>query len=346
MAKIMYAGTTEGVYTLRDESGMWAVQAKGLSQWEVNDIAVVPGSPNKVLAGTRGDGVLVSEDYGEKWTKPNRGKPGPGKVKCITISPHDSSTWYAGTEPIAVWVTHDSGANWTSLDGVWDVPSVASVDYPVPAVEPHVRDIIIDPSDANIIYATLQVGYMIKTTDAGETWAMVNDDIDADIHVVVARPDDPKHVYVSTGGHSNRLGEAPGRALYESIDGGDSWKPMALEFEQEYSVPLAMHPRDPNVLYSAIAFDNPGAWRKREGGARGGLIRTNDGGATWALADTGFEEVTRDFVETITFDETIPDHVYLGTRKGNVFTSDDAGESWFNTGVHLPELTDIHVITL
>lgn len=346
MGKIMYAGTTEGVYTLKDDNGTWAVQSKGLSQWEINDIAVVPGSPNKVLAGTRGDGVIVSEDFGETWSKPNRGKPGPGKVKCVTISPHDSSVWYVGTEPIAVWVTRDSGANWESLEGIWDVPTMASVDYPVPAVEPHVRDIIVDPSDPNTLYATLQVGYMTKSTDGGKTWSMVNDNVDADIHVVVARPDDPKHIYVSTGGHSNRLGQSPGRALFESLDGGDSWKPMAMEFEQEYSVPLAMHPRNPNVLYSALAFGNPGAWRGKEGGANGGVIRTSDGGASWAFADTGFEEVGRDFVETITFDETTPDHIYLGTRKGTVFSSEDAGESWSKIDVDLPELTDIHVISL
>jgi hypothetical protein len=29
-----------------------------------------------------------------------------------------------------------------------------------------------------------------------------------------------------------------------------------------------------------------------------------------------------------------------------VFASEDAGESWSNIGVDLPELTDIHVITL
>ena len=345
MGSIMYAGTTKGGYTLKSNDGSWTVQAKGLSQWEINDVAVVPGFPNKVLAGTRGDGGLVSEDFGETWRKPNRGKPGPGKVKCVTISPHDSSIWYAGTEPIAVWVTSDSGTNWDSLDGIWEIPTLANIDYPVPAVEPHVRDIIIHPSDANIIYATLQVGYMIKSTDGGMTWTMVNQNVDADIHVVVAHPDDPEHVYVSTGGHSHRLGEAPGRALYESRDGGDSWEPIAMEFEQEYSVPLAMHPRNPNVLYSAIAFDNPGGWRGREGGAKGGVIRTNDGGISWAFADTGFEEVTRDFVETITFDEILPDHVYLGTRKGDVFSSEDAGESWSKIDIDLPELTDIHVIS-
>lgn len=345
MSTILYAGTTEGVFTVREDGGEWEVQSQGLGQWEVNDIAVVPGSPNRVLAGTRGNGVLVSDDFGKTWKKPNRGRPGPGKVKCVTISPHDPAVWYAGTEPIAVWVTRDSGETWQNLDAIWDIPYIAEIDYPVPAVEPHVRDIVVDPADPDTFYASLQVGYMTKTTDGGRTWSMVNDNVDSDIHVVVARPDDPKHIYVSTGGHDNRLGNSPGRALYETLDGGGSWKPMAMEFDQEYSVPLAMHPRNPDVLYSALAFGQPSQWRNREGGAQGTLVRSHDGGASWHEANTGFEEVGRDFVETITFDQSMPDHIYIGTRQGGVFTSHDAGESWAKVRVDLPEITELRVIS-
>ena len=344
MSTVMYAGTTEGVFTIEGDNGAWEIRSKGLGEWEVSDIAVVPGSSNTILAGTRGDGVLVSEDAGKSWKKPNRGRSGPGKVKCVTISPHDPAVWYAGTEPIGVWVTRDSGEHWENLDSLWDIPSIAQIDYPVPAVEPHVRDIVVDPSDADTIYASLQVGYMAKTVDGGRTWAMVNDNVDADIHVVVARPDDPRHVYISTGGHDRRLGHSPGRALYETLDGGESWRPMAMEFEQEYSVPLAMHPLDPDVLYSALAFGPPPLWN-REGGAQSTLVRSNDGGASWHPANTGFEEVERDYVETITFDQSAPDHIYIGTRQGGVFTSRDAGESWSKVEVDLPEITELRVIS-
>jgi len=345
MGTIMYAGTPGGVYTARRENGSWEVTAHKLDQWDISQLAVDPDAPNRVYAGTRGDGVVVSEDSGQSWRKPNRGTLGPGKVKCVTISPHDTSTIYAGTEPIGIWVTHDRGATWASLDGVLDVPSIATVDYPVPSVEPHVRSISINPKDANVLYATLQVGYMIKSSDAGKTWALVNDNVDADIHVVVVHPDDPNHIFVSTGGHDNRLGRSPGRAMFDSLDGGDSWRPMGMEFEQEYSVPLAMHPKDPDLLYAALAFGQPPQWRNRDGGALGKLVRSTDGGSTWATAETGFEEVGRDFVESITFDQTAPDNVYLGTRKGGLFVSEDAGETWAQVDLGLPEITDLRVVT-
>ena len=37
------------------------------------------------------------------------------------------------------------------------------IGYPVPSVEPHVRDIVIDPTDRNVLYAAFQVGYESAT---------------------------------------------------------------------------------------------------------------------------------------------------------------------------------------
>ncbi|MEE8519698.1 MAG: hypothetical protein V3S98_11285 [Dehalococcoidia bacterium] len=345
MSTVMYAGTSEGVVTFKRENGKWEESARGLKDWAIGQLAVDPATPNRIYAGTRGDGVIVSDDYGEHWSKPNRGKTGPGKVKCVTISPHDSNVIYAGTEPIGIWVSRDQGSSWSEFESVWDVPSVPSIDYPVPSVEPHVRSIAIDPNDANTLYASLQVGYMIKSTDGGASWALVDKNVDADIHTVVLNPDDPKHIYVSTGGHDYRQGKSPGRSLYHSPDGGGSWLPMAMEFELEYSVPLTMHPKDPKLLYSALANGQPPQWAKQEGGAQATLIRSNDGGETWSAADTGFDEIAKDYVEIITFDMADSNKMYLGTRAGGLFESSDVGESWAKVDVPLKSITDLRIIS-
>ena len=58
MASILYLGTDEGVVTLRSEDGRsWKLENQGLKDWAIPKLAVDPSVPNRVFAGTRGDGV-------------------------------------------------------------------------------------------------------------------------------------------------------------------------------------------------------------------------------------------------------------------------------------------------
>jgi photosystem II stability/assembly factor-like uncharacterized protein len=347
MTTELFICTWKGVISAKPGDGQWTVDKEALTSWGIFDLAVSPNAPKRMFAGTRGDGVWVSDDLGETWRLPNRGKPGPGKVRGLAIDPNDPDKIYAGTEPIALWVSEDAGENWRKLDSIWDdIPGLAQMTYPGTVIEPHVRDVTIHPEDSNTIYASLQVGFMIKSTDGGATWKLLNKGVDADIHTIVLRDDDPDHIYVTTGGGDGRRGTAPGRALYESVDGGESWKPMAMEFELDYSVPITPHPTNPDILYSSLASSTPNRWKGREGGARAKLIRSENGGATWQTVETGFEEMHQDFPMAITFDHTEPDNIYVATRYGRVFGSTDGGQGWADLGIHVAEVTEMKAVTV
>ena len=342
MASILYMGTDEGVVTLKSEDGRsWKVENHGLKDWSVPEVAVSPSAPNRVFAGTRGDGVWFSEDFGAHWTKPCYGKPGPGKVRCLTIDPHDSNTLYAGTEPIDVFISRDAGKNWKRLDSVWNIPWVQTVVYPVAAVEPHVRDITIDPKDPKTMYVALQVGYMLKTTDGGASWELLNKELDADVHTIVLHPQETQKIYIATGGHDARKGVAKGRALYSSADGGKSWQPMAAEFREEYSIPLALHPKKPNVLYSAVANGQPGQWRSRPSGAEALVIQSTDGGKSWKKLDNELSKANHSFVESFAFDPVNPDRMYAAQQNGDLFASEDSGASWSKLPLKIASLSDM-----
>jgi photosystem II stability/assembly factor-like uncharacterized protein len=345
MASFLYVGTDEGVVALKAQNdGSWQIENRGLDDWNVSEVAVAPGSPNRLFAGTRGDGVWLSEDSGKSWKKPCYGKPGPGKVRCVTIDPNDPNTIYAGTEPIDIFVSRDAAKSWTRLDSVRKVPSVESVDYPVATVEPHVRDIAIDPRNPQTIYAALQVGYMLKSTDGGGSWKLLDRDLDADVHTIVIHPQDTQKIFIATGGHDCRKGNVKGRALYMSSDGGENWSPIAMDFTQEYSVPLTMHPKNPDVLYSALANGQPGQWRKRTTGAESFIIRSNDGGKRWERLDGELKEISKNYAEAIVFDESNPDRIYAALRSGELYGSRDGGGSWRKLGVTVPEVSDMKVV--
>jgi photosystem II stability/assembly factor-like uncharacterized protein len=344
MNTVLYLGTGEGVVTLiRDQAGSWQRRNEGLKGWAVQEVAVVPGSPNNVLAATRGDGVWSSDDFGATWKKPCHGNRGPGKVQCLAFDPERPGRVYAGCEPIDIFASDDLGAHWERLDSVWDVPSVASIDYPLPTVEPHVRDIAIDPKDPKTIYAALQVGSILKSTNRGASWKLIEKGFDSDVHTIVIDPTRTDTVLIATGGHDARQEQAPGRALYKSADGGESWAAVGMEFSQEYSVPLAMDPRNSKVLFSALADGNPGQWR-RPSGADSVMIRTTDGGSTWKQLTKGLEGVDVAFPAAFAFDEDVPEHLYTALNTGKLLASADNGDSWTVVEVNLPPVSDMKCV--
>lgn len=344
MDSVLYIGTDQGVITARShDQRSWTIVHRGLKNWEVPEVAVSPNEPNKVFAGTRGDGVWVSEDFGKSWKKPCYGKRGPGKVRCVTIDPSNPRRLYAGCEPIDVFMSEDEGKSWVRFDSLWDIPFIATIPYPVATVEPHVRDVTVDPSNPDILYAALQVGYIVKSTNRGKTWTLLDKNVDCDVHTIVIDPSNPKRLVIATGGHDSRKGSVPGRALYTSDDAGTTWSPAAMNFPQEYSVPLTSDPRDPKRLYAALAHGQPGQWRRRDTGAESTMIRSNDGGKSWARLGNGIE--SKEFPEAIVVDDAIPGLVYAACRNGDFYASDDAGDSWRSIPLDL-DIADLQSVTL
>jgi photosystem II stability/assembly factor-like uncharacterized protein len=346
MATVLYCGTADGVATVsRDGEGPWQVEKQALSPFAIREVAVSPVAPNRVAAGTRGDGVWLSEDGGRKWAKPSYGKPGPGKVTAITFDPHDPNTIWAGGEPIELFVSHDLGKSWDTVDSVRQVEGVPEVIYPVAAVEPHLRCIAIDPTDPKTMYLALQVGNILKTSDGGASWRMLKEGLDEDVHVIVIDPSSSSTLYISTGGEGMRSGKAPGKSLYRSDDGGDTWQPLAMDFYQEYSATLAMHPRDPHTLLTCLANGNPGQW-KRATGPEAELVRSRDGGRTWEALQPDLPVATKRFANSIAYDPAYPDHLYAGLRKGELTASYDGGVTWEDLGIQLAAVNDVKVAHL
>jgi photosystem II stability/assembly factor-like uncharacterized protein len=263
-------------------------------------------------------------------------------VTAVTFDPHDPNTLWAGGEPIELFVSRDLGKTWDRVDSVREVEGVAEVTYPVPVVEPHLRCIAIDPRDPRTMYLAVQVGNILKTTDGGATWRTLKEGLDEDVHVIVIDPKNTDTLYVSTGGEGMRSGKAPGKSLYRSDDGGETWQPLATQFAQEYSATLAMHPQDPRTLLTCLANGNPGQW-KRPTGPEAEWVRTRDGGRTWETLQAEVPLAERRFANAIAFDPEQPTHLYAGLRRGEMTASLDGGATWEDLGIKLAAVNDVKV---
>ncbi len=341
MESVLYVGTEDGVTVARSQDGRdWQVTAQGVDGWDIPEVATVAASPNTVIAGTRGDGIWISEDFGESWAKPNRGRRGgPGKVRCVTVDPTNPRRLYVGCEPIDMFVSEDFGQSWLRVESVWDDPFIATIPYPGAAVEPHMRDIVVDPSDPDTLYAALQVGFMLKSTDGGETWRLLNKGLDCDVHTIVLDPHNPRHVYIATGGSDSRKDNAPGKALYVSDDGAESWTPLAMNFAETYSVPVTLDASAPGYVYSAVASGPPGS-RRRDPNYHSIPIRSKDGGKTWDPLNLE-GDFSRSFPEAIVVDDENPGRVYMAFDDGSFYLSENQGDSWEPLNLKLPSVENV-----
>ena len=91
-------------------------------------------------------------------------------------------------------------------------------------------------------------------------------------------------------------------------------------------------------------FNRLTAWRGREEGAQTIVVRSDDGGDSWDRIDPGFPEIEKHYAEAIAIHPSEPDRMFLATRSGALYHSPDAGETWADLKVRVPEVADMKAV--
>jgi len=136
------------------------------------------------------------------------------------------------------------------------------------------------PGDPTTYYVGLPEGGVWKTTNGGNTWKPIFDDVRvASVGAVAVAPSDPATVYVGTGNLSG-WSFTTGKGVYKSTDAGRSWTNIGLSRSQ-YIGGIVVDPRNAsNVLVAALGPRAGGAAADPETAERG-VYRSNDGGRSW-----------------------------------------------------------------
>src|SRR3984957_17547893 len=114
-----------GIFRSADGGLTWKRISEGDLQ-AVWSIAIWPRDSRVLAAGTE-DGVFVSRDAGENWSRVTLPGGGPKPVVSLAFDPADSKILYAGT-PHLPWKTVDGGATWNSIHtGMLDDSAVFSI---------------------------------------------------------------------------------------------------------------------------------------------------------------------------------------------------------------------------
>jgi photosystem II stability/assembly factor-like uncharacterized protein len=169
----------------------------------------------------------------------------------------------------------------------------------------------IDPADPDTVYAGLRNGGVRRTTDSGMTW------VDCALPALGVFS-----LAVSATDGAVYAGTEPS-ALYRSDDRGKTWRELEglleLPSRPTWSFPprpwtshvrwIAPSPHDAHVILTGIEL--------------GGLMRSTDGGETWADHRPGAQPD----VHSLARHPSLPGRAYEAGG-GGAARSDDGGESW------------------
>ncbi len=311
-----FAGDTDpgrfvssGLYRCRD-GGTWErIDGAFAPKPEVHAIVSDPTRASHITIATQ-SGIFRSDDAGDTWRQ--LAAPAPElAVWSLLIDPTDRDTMYAGYEPSAIFRTRDGGATWEPLPVAGDYPSITDA----PEFPKRVTAIAVDPADPAAIYASLEIGGLLRSLDGGASWEAAIDGVyvvedSVDLHAVVVSPSKPGIVTITT-----RVG------TFQSKDRGHHWKKLgvpALREKGSYCRALTYAPGHPERLYVGAGNDFDGD--------KGALFVSDDNGAAWREIE--LPGPMKSTVFAIAVNARHPDCIYCSTKNGGVFGSHDGGRSW------------------
>ena len=352
---VYYFGATGGgVWKTTDGGTNWEPISDGFFKMgSVGAIGVAESDPNVVYVGmgespirgnvSHGDGVYKTTDAGKTWKRV--GLEDSRQISRIRVHPRNPDLVYAGAQG-HVWGPNDQRGVFRSKDGGKNWERVL-----FKSNKAGVTDLVLDPTNANTIYAALWEVYrtpyslesggpgsgIYKSTDAGDTWTELtrNQGLPkgtiGNIGIAVS-PVNPERVWA--------IVEADEGGVFRSDNGGKTWarvneqrnlRQRAWYYTRIYADPVNVDTVyvlntgfyksvDGGRTYTGIGVphgDNHDLWIAPNDPLR--MINSNDGGAnvttnggrTWTAQDQATAQFYR-----VALDNDFPYHVY-GAQQDN-----------------------------
>ena len=321
-------GTREGVVTIARAGSEWKVAHRAITDKHISAIVKEPES-GLTFAGAFHGSVYVSKDDGKTWEARANGMTQNNIYSLAVRRMNSRVRVFAGTEPAHLFVSDDLGLNWAEIPSLRSVPSVPKWSFPAPPHIGHVKHINFDPEDSKTIYASVEVGGLLRSTDGGNHWEEFPS-LYEDVHRLMIHPSNPKFLYGVTG-----------RGLYVSPDAGATWNQWTHREDEIGGYPdgFVFRPSDANLILMTAAHDAPGTWRTTHfAGAR--ISRSKDGGRTWEILHNGLPDRLQASIEAFCLEEAGDSTaVFAATTSGEIFCSSDMGDSWEKVITGLPPIS-------
>ncbi len=264
---------------------------------------------------------------------------------------------YAGTIPGGLFVSDDGGDTWALNRPLWNHESrggdlfagdatsenrwfgtPASIDYGV--FEPGIHSIVIDPGNPQRIHVAVSSAGVLETVDGGETWAVRNHGL---LNDYLPDPQsewghDP-HYMAGCASNPDLLWQQNHCGVFFSDDGARTWRRVSQpEAGVHFGFPIAVDAADGRTAWVVPARSD----MERMALDRGLCVaRTTDGGQSYQTFTHGLPQAhAYDIVLRHGLDAA-GDCLCFGSSTGNVYLSEDRGETWQCLGNHFPPVYSV-----
>ena len=329
---IVYAGTeTSGIFKTTDGGSTWNRLRLGLKCGpqktgypQIFDIAIDPANPKILYASTvngpgppgnplypsASAGVYRSTDGGATWAQKVEGLTNPYAIYVLVDAVQPTrlylgvggvrstfslslGTFYEG----GIWSSDNGGDTWTPLTLPMGINSNIFI------------DMVLRGTDQKTIYASGQIhgsdaptAYgLIRSTDGGKSWSMVNP-AGTTLYGFDVFRGDPKIIY----GHDS----SPQRRAHKSTDGGDSW--VSIPTASFYGA-VRIHPDNSEMVYNL---------------SRHGIQKSTDGLRSSRTTYTDMDQTENQQMLDIKIALTHPQIIWACAKGYYLYKSIDGGESF------------------
>lgn len=292
----LYVGGSNGLYLYEDG------ELTELSTEEVLCIARVGAS--HVAAGTENGAILTWKGNGTRIVFKGLGDA------VHAIGATADGTLYAGTIPACLWMSKDGGESWTEIQTFAAAPG--SENWDAPWGTTLTSTISLHPKAMRTMYVGVEVGGIYRTRDLKKWYDLGI--AESDVHSIQISSARHERIYVTTS-----------RGSFCSDDEGFNWRGMGSSNRRQYSMGLAAHPVEVDRVIVSAADGPPPSWRGKQG-AKCDIYLSTDAGKR-------FRTVAKDLKggverKALVINPKVPSEVAFGTSSGEVFYSNDGGESF------------------
>lgn len=232
-------------------------------------------------------------------------------IVVIAAHPTKPNILYIATNQY-IYKTRDEGRTWEKISGGMSHSRVIAI--------------AIDPTYPATIYAGTKGDAVYKSYDGGQRWVPQKTGLDdvtmtSVVNQLVFDPNNANHLFAATT-----------MGIFESLDGGESWKKRMDGMKEVLMVvTIAIDPARPNVMYA---------------GTSGGVYRSADGARRWDKANQGL--ISPDLlsssralmVNSLVIDSVTPairpETIYAATLRG-LYKTTDGAKSWSRIAESLPD---------